>query len=322
MPNLECRMYEARLPEVDEAVMIRVRRVTDTGVYVALLEYDNIEALIPQSELSCRRTRSIATLFRIGHQEPAVVLRVDLDKGYVYLSKRRVSHEDARTCEDRYYKSKLVHSIMCHVADTVDLDLEKLYKRVAWPLHRKYGHALDAFKLIAANPDAILDALTYEDEETGPDGEEVTKVVPAVTPEVKEALLKDIKRRMISQAVNIRADVEMKCFQFDGVLHNKEAMRRAEAEDCHEKKLISASLELSLGPSTSNPKSSTTKSISLDKEGSRKLFYNLCAEEISKGSTKVGKLSEKACRIISQKLSKEGINWNQKQVRHKWQFAK
>ncbi|CAN6206542.1 unnamed protein product [Urochloa humidicola] len=246
MPNLECRMYEARLPEVDEAVMIQVRRVTDTGVYVALLEYNNIEALIPQSELSRRRIRSIAALVRIGRQEPAIVLRVDLDKGYVDLSKRRVSQEDARTCEGRYNKSKLVHSIMRHVADTVDLDLEELYERVAWPLYRKYGHAFDAFKLIAADPDAILDALTYEEEETGPDGEEVTKVVPAVTPEVKEALVKDIRRRMISQALKIRADVEMKCFQFDGVLHIKEAMRRAEAagtEDCPVKmKLIAAPL--------------------------------------------------------------------------------
>jgi translation initiation factor 2 subunit 1 len=49
----------------------------------------------------------------------------------------------------------------------------------------------------------------------------VTKVVPAVTPEVKEALVKDIRRIMISQALRIRADVEMKCFQFDGVLHIK-----------------------------------------------------------------------------------------------------
>lgn len=45
--------------------------------------------------------------------------------------------------------------------------------------------------------------------------------MPAVTLEVKEALVKDIRRRMISQELKIRADVEMKCFQFDGVLHIK-----------------------------------------------------------------------------------------------------
>lgn len=46
-------------------------------------------------------------------------------------------------------------------------------------------------------------------------------MVPAVTPEVKDALVKNIRRRMTPQPLKIRADVEMKCFQFDGVLHIK-----------------------------------------------------------------------------------------------------
>lgn len=45
--------------------------------------------------------------------------------------------------------------------------------------------------------------------------------MPAVTPEVKDALVKNIRRRMTPQPLKIRADVEMKCFQFDGVLHIK-----------------------------------------------------------------------------------------------------
>ena len=46
-------------------------------------------------------------------------------------------------------------------------------------------------------------------------------MVPAVTEEVKEALVKNIRRRMTPQPLKIRADIEMKCFQFDGVLHIK-----------------------------------------------------------------------------------------------------
>ncbi|PAN50122.1 hypothetical protein GQ55_9G510000 [Panicum hallii var. hallii] len=229
MPNLECRMYEPRFPEVDAAVMIQVKHIADMGAYVSLLEYNNIEGMILFSELSRRRIRSISSLIKVGRQEPAIVLRVDRDKGYIDLSKRRVSEEEAHACEDRYNKSKLVHSIMRHVAETLEIDLEPLYQRICWPLYRKYGHAFEAFKLIVADPDSILDALTYEEKETGPDGQEVTKVVPAVTPEVKDSLVKNIRRRMTPQPLKIRADVEMKCFQFDGVLHIKQAMKKAEA---------------------------------------------------------------------------------------------
>ena len=52
----------------------------------------------------------------------------------------------------------------------------------------------------------------------------MTKVVRAVTPEVKDALVRNIRRRMTLQPLEIRADIEMKCFQFDGVLHIKVLM--------------------------------------------------------------------------------------------------
>ncbi|CAM8960896.1 unnamed protein product [Rhodiola kirilowii] len=234
-PNLECRMYEARYPEVDMAVMIQVNNIADMGAYVSLLEYNNIEGMILFSELSRRRIRSVSSLIKVGRIEPVMVLRVDKDKGYIDLSKRRVSEEDIQTCEERYNKSKLVHSIMRHVAETLQIDLEELYINIGWPLYRKYGHAFEAFKLIVADPDSILDSLTREVKEIGPDGQEVTKVLPALTEEIKDALVKNIRRRMTPQPLKIRADIEMKCFQFDGVLHIKDAMRKAEAEgnsDC------------------------------------------------------------------------------------------
>lgn len=49
-------------------------------------------------------------------------------------------------CEERFAKSKLVHSIMRHVAETSGANLEELYAQIAWPLYRKYGHAYDAFR--------------------------------------------------------------------------------------------------------------------------------------------------------------------------------
>ncbi|XP_044508508.1 eukaryotic translation initiation factor 2 subunit alpha homolog isoform X1 [Mangifera indica] len=273
-PNLECRMYEAKYPEVDMAVMIQVKNIADMGAYVSLLEYNNIEGMILFSELSRRRIRSVSSLIKVGRIEPVMVLRVDKEKGYIDLSKRRVSEEDIQACEERYNKSKLVHSIMRHVAETLSVDLEDLYIHIGWPLYRKYGHAFEAFKIIVTDPDSVLNSLIREVKETGPDGQEhfilhcipftpsqailppaiiwfllqfsqcfvncldlvkVSKVVPAVTEELKDALVKNIRRRMTPQPLKIRADIEMKCFQFDGVLHIKDAMRKAEAagnNDC------------------------------------------------------------------------------------------
>ena len=46
--------------------------------------------MILLSELSRRRIRSINKLIRIGKSECVVVIRVDKEKGYIDLSKRRV----------------------------------------------------------------------------------------------------------------------------------------------------------------------------------------------------------------------------------------
>ena len=117
------------------------------GAYVKLLEYDNIDGMILLSELSRRRIRSIQKLIRVGRNEVVVVLRVDKEKGYIDLSKRRVSPEDIIKCEERFQKGKMVTSIMRHVAEKTKTPMETLYQDIGWPLNKKYGHAVDAFRL-------------------------------------------------------------------------------------------------------------------------------------------------------------------------------
>lgn len=41
----------------------------------------------------------------------------------------------------------------------------------------------------------------------------------ALTAEVKDAVIKNVRRRMTPQPLKIRADVELTCFAYDGVLH-------------------------------------------------------------------------------------------------------
>lgn len=41
----------------------------------------------------------------------------------------------------------MVHSIMRHVAEKTEVPIEDLYKNIGWPLNKKYGHCIDAFKI-------------------------------------------------------------------------------------------------------------------------------------------------------------------------------
>ncbi|KKY34654.1 putative eukaryotic translation initiation factor 2 alpha subunit [Diaporthe ampelina] len=212
MSLTNCRFYEEKYPEVDSFVMVNVKQIADMGAYVKLLEYDNIDGMILLSELSRRRIRSIQKLIRVGRNEVVVVLRVDKEKGYIDLSKRRVSPEDIVKCDERYNKSKVVHSIMRHVAEKVQTPIEQLYETIAWPLNRKYGHAIDAFKLSITNPDVWQD-IQFSNE--------------AIAEELKSY----ISKRLTPQPTKLRADIEVTCFGYEGIDAIKTALRRAEASN-------------------------------------------------------------------------------------------
>mmetsp|Transcript_31645 Transcript_31645/g.44934 ORF Transcript_31645/g.44934 Transcript_31645/m.44934 type:complete len:341 (-) Transcript_31645:71-1093(-) len=198
--NLECRFYENKFPDVESVVMVNVRNIADMGAYVSLMEYNNIEGMILLSELSRRRIRSIHKLIRVNRNEVVMVLRVDEEKGYIDLSKRRVSPEDVAACEDRFNKAKAVHGVLRHLAEKRKYYLEDLYVNIAWPLYKKYGHAYDAFKL-AINTEEDIDPFEEID----------------VPQDIKDDLKSYILRRLAPQPIKIRSDIEVSCFTYEGI---------------------------------------------------------------------------------------------------------
>jgi len=208
---LFCRFYKEKYPEVDEVVMVNVKRIAEMGAYVHLLEYNNIEGMILLSELSRRRIRSVNKLIRIGKTEPVVVIRVDKEKGYIDLSKRRVAAEDIEKCNEQFSKAKAVNSILRHVADLLhydsDAQLEDLYIKTAWFFEEKYKKAssYDVFKQAVQDP-SILDVCGL-DEET------------------KTTLLNNIRQKLMSQSVKVRSDIEVSCYAYEGIEAVKKALR-------------------------------------------------------------------------------------------------
>jgi translation initiation factor 2 subunit 1 len=206
--NLDSRFYENKFPEIESVVMVNVRNIADMGAYVSLLEYDNIEGMILLSELSRRRIRSIHKLIRVNRNEVVMVLRVDEEKGYIDLSKRRVTPEDVAACEDKFNKAKAVHGVLRHLAERRKYYLQDLYEKIGWPLYKKYGHAYDAFKLAIS-----------EDKNAGDPFADLE-----IPQELKEELKTYILRRLAPQPIKIRSDIEVSCFTYEGIDAIREAL--------------------------------------------------------------------------------------------------
>ena len=212
IPNcdLKCRFYKNEYPKEDEVVMGRVLRVDNvTGAYVSLLEYNNIEALIMFSEFTRKRARSVHRLIKVGKKEPLLVTKVDEERGFIDLSRKRVNPDDVVTCEDRYNKALRVHNIMKQTAAKLEEDLLSLYERLGWPLYKHFKSPYEAFMISLNEPDTVFSKVNL-DEET------------------KTELLDNISKRMKPHSYKICTTFEISCYTFEGIDAVKKAFASIE----------------------------------------------------------------------------------------------
>lgn len=215
----ECRFYHTALPEVEEAVLVQVKSLTEVGAYVTLLEYGRVEGMIQISEMSNRRIRSISKLTRVGNVEVCLVMRVDADRGYIDLSKKRVVAEEGLKAREQFARAKTVHGIMRHVSTITSLPLADVCGQVAWPLYKALGRVGAYEALRRAVNEGKLDSLFAYCEE-----------LKTNTP-LCDALLTAAARKLTPHEVRVRAVFECTCLTaIDGVLAIKEALMAVKAQ--------------------------------------------------------------------------------------------
>lgn len=193
--------------------MVTIRQISETGAYVNLLEYNNVEGMILMGELSRRRIRSINKLIRVGRNEAVVVVRVDAVKGYIDCSKRRASPEDRDFCNNKFAKGNKINLILRNVAHKLnykeDSDLEELYKNSAWYFDEKFKQDNASYEWFkkAVSDASVLDECPLENH-------------------VREKLVEEIQRRLAPNPVKIRADIEVSCFNFEGIDAIKRSLKK------------------------------------------------------------------------------------------------
>lgn len=212
--SIHHRMYEDVYPKPEDLVYVKIVEIKEIGADAALLEYDNIKGMILGSEITLKRVNYVRRLLQVNKEEVVRVLRVDNNKGYIDLSKKAVKPEEAEECKKKYKKSKQVDLILRNLSVKTEVKIEKLYKHLAWPLYREYGHCFDAFKLILEGDKNVLEKISFKNKEK----EEL----------IKKKLIELIELKMKPLPSKIRADFELKCFTFEGVEAIKEALLSGE----------------------------------------------------------------------------------------------
>lgn len=211
--TITCRMYEQAMPRMDEVVMVCFSEIGDAAVFGTLPEYNHLEGMLMFSELSRKRIKVISSVLTIGKTEPCVVVRVDEEKRYIDLSRRRVQPADLEECKERYQKSYRVHNIFQHLSTISGVPVPELYQKVAWPLAKSHGHAYDGLLASISNPDTFVRLRLSE------------HFLPQLSAVVHQ--------RMTSGPVRQRARVSIECFKRAGIDAIEDAIRAGLAAGAH-----------------------------------------------------------------------------------------
>jgi translation initiation factor 2 subunit 1 len=196
------RFYENKFPKSDDVVMCQVININEYGVFVKLLEYENMNGFVTTSELSQKRFSSIAKIIKVNQRVPLIVLHVDEKKKDVDLSKRKLSRDETKICEDKFSKLRNIYFLIIDVCCKLPA-IEPIETYVKAILHQSYENHETFYDNIITNP------------------EQVTEKLDTV---FKTEFINEINRRRIITPSVVELKIEIKSYSETGVTDIKNTL--------------------------------------------------------------------------------------------------
>jgi translation initiation factor 2 subunit 1 len=203
-------------PEVGDLVLATVETVTDYGAYVKLDEYDK-EGLLHISEISSSWVRNIRNFVREGQKAVVKVLRVNVEKGHIDLSLRRVTKREKIEKIMSWKKERKAETLLRSVSEKTGLALDEIHEKAGALIEKEYGLYEGFEKAVKEGAEAF------------------TKI--GVPGELAKVLAKVAEEKIRLPMVKVKGIVELRCVKPDGVkviqdafLSAKKAERSQEAD--------------------------------------------------------------------------------------------
>jgi len=193
-------------PEVGDLVIATIETVTDYGAYAKLDEY-NKRGLLHVSEISSSWIRNIRDFVREGQKVVLKVLRVDLEKGHIDLSLRRVTKRAKIEKIKVWKQDRKAETLLRNVAEKLGLPTEEVYAKAGALIEEKYGLYEGFEKAVREGPEAL------------------TKI--GVPENLAKAFTAVAEERIQVKMVKVKGTLEIRCMKPNGVEIIKDAFLNA-----------------------------------------------------------------------------------------------
>src|SRR4030042_5264178 len=146
--------HKPEWPEFGDLVIATIESVMDYGAYANLDEY-NKRGFLHISEISSARIRNVRDFVREKQKMVLKVLRVDVEKGHIDLSLRRVTKRERIEKIKSWKKDRKGEVLLRAVAERVGLPIEEVYQKAGAIVAEEYGLYEGFEKVIKDGPEAL-----------------------------------------------------------------------------------------------------------------------------------------------------------------------
>lgn len=199
--------HKKGFPEEGELLLCTVTKIFGHSVFVNCEEY-NRSGMIHISEISPGRIRNLRDYVVEGKRIICSVLRVNIEKGHVDLSLRRVNDGQRRKKLDQVKQEQKSEKIIEHVAKELSLDKKQFSEEVTEKVLSHYKNITSCFVNVVSDKVSL--------EELG------------IAKKAAAELTKVIKERMKPPKILIGGNLSLKNYQGDGISIIKEALKKAQ----------------------------------------------------------------------------------------------
>lgn len=188
--------HKPEWPETGDLVIASIESVKDYGAYANLDEY-NKRGFLHISEISSSRIRHVRDFVREKQKLVLKVVRVDVEKGHVDLSLRRVTKRERIEKIKSWKKERKGEALLHAVAEKLGLTPDEAYQKAGAILDERYG-LYEGFEQALKEGTEALTKLDIP--------EDIAKAIAQVAEE-----------RIRIKMVKVRGTLEIRCMKPNGV---------------------------------------------------------------------------------------------------------
>ena len=198
--------HKPEWPEPGDLVIATIESVMDYGAYANLDEY-NKRGFLHISEISSARIRNLHDFIRERQKIVLKVLRVDLDKGHIDLSLRRVTKRERIEKIKVWKKDRKGEVLLRTVAEKLGLPVDEVYQKAGVILEQNDGIYEGFEKALKEGPEAL------------------TKL--GIPEDMAKAFAQIAEERIHIKLVQVKGTLEIRCMKPNGVKCIQEAFIEA-----------------------------------------------------------------------------------------------